>query len=80
MPLVLLVDEIDSPAGDTLLSVLRQLRTGYHYRSEGFQESVGLCGVDTDVTGERDVCWGVLRQQGRAGASKMTTYTQRGRN
>ena len=31
-PLVLLVDEIDSLVGDTLLSVLRQLRAGYQRR------------------------------------------------
>ena len=32
-PLVLLIDEIDALVGDTLLSVLRQLRTGYVDRS-----------------------------------------------
>ena len=44
-PLVLLVDEIDSLVGDTLLSVLRQLRAGYQQRPEGFPQSVILCGV-----------------------------------
>ena len=44
-PLVLLVDEIDSLVGDTLLSVLRQLRAGYQRRPEGFPQSVVLCGV-----------------------------------
>ena len=44
-PLVLLVDEIDSLVGDTLLSVLRQLRSGYQRRPEGFPQSVVLCGV-----------------------------------
>ena len=44
-PLVLLVDEIDSLVGDTLLSVLRQLRSGYEQRPEGFPQSVVLCGV-----------------------------------
>ena len=44
-PLVLLVDEIDSLVGDTLLSVLRQLRAGYEKRPEGFPQSVVLCGV-----------------------------------
>ena len=44
-PLVLLVDEIDSLVGDTLLSVLRQLRAGYTHRPEGFPQSVVLCGV-----------------------------------
>ena len=45
VPLVLLVDEIDSLVGDTLLSVLRQLRAGYEQRPEGFPQSVVLCGV-----------------------------------
>ena len=44
-PLVLLVDEIDSLVGDTLLSVLRQLRAGYPQRPEAFPQSVVLCGV-----------------------------------
>ena len=44
-PLVLLIDEIDSLVGDTLVSVLRQLRAGYDLRPEGFPQSVVLCGV-----------------------------------
>ena len=44
-PLVLLIDEIDSLIGDTLLAVLRQLRAGYDRRPEGFPQSVVLCGV-----------------------------------
>ena len=44
-PLVLLIDEIDSLIGDTLLSVLRQLRAGYDQRPSRFPQSVVLCGV-----------------------------------
>ncbi len=44
-PLVLLIDEIDSLVGDTLVSVLRQLRAGYDLRPAGFPQSVVLCGV-----------------------------------
>ena len=44
-PLVLLIDEIDALVGDTLLSVLRQLRTGYDQRPDGFPHSIVLCGV-----------------------------------
>ena len=44
-PLVLLIDEIDSLVGATLLSVLRQLRSGYELRPRGFPQSVVLCGV-----------------------------------
>ncbi len=45
-PLVLLIDEIDALVGDSLLSVLRQLRAGYDMRTRGaFPQSVILCGV-----------------------------------
>ena len=44
-PLVLLIDEIDALVGDSLLSVLRQLRSGYDQRPEDFPQSVVLCGV-----------------------------------
>ncbi len=44
-PLVLLIDEIDALVGDTLLSVLRQLRTGYDQRPAEFPHSIILCGV-----------------------------------
>lgn len=44
-PLVLLMDEIDSLIGDTLLAVLRQLRAGYDQRPQRFPQSVILCGV-----------------------------------
>ena len=44
-PLVLLIDEIDTLVGDTLLSVLRQLRSGYDQRPAAFPHSIILCGV-----------------------------------
>jgi hypothetical protein len=44
-PLVLFIDEIDSLVGDTLVSVLRQLRSGYESRPRAFPMSVVLCGV-----------------------------------
>ena len=44
-PLVLLLDEIDALVGDTLLSVLRQIRTGYPHRPGNFPQSIVLCGV-----------------------------------
>ena len=44
-PLVLFIDEIDTLVGDTLLSMLRQLRAGYTLRPEAFPQSVVLCGV-----------------------------------
>lgn len=44
-PLVVLIDEIDSLVGDTLISVLRQLRAGYDSRPDFFPQSIVLCGV-----------------------------------
>ena len=44
-PLVLFMDEIDSLVGDTLISVLRQLRSGYDKRPHSFPHSIVLCGV-----------------------------------
>ena len=45
LPLVLLIDEIDALVGDTLISVLRQLRAGYANRPAAFPQSVVLCGI-----------------------------------
>ena len=44
-PLVLFVDEIDALVGDSLVSVLRQIRAGYQNRPQQFPQSVILCGV-----------------------------------
>lgn len=44
-PLVLLIDEIDALIGDTLISILRQLRAGYIQRPKSFPQTVILCGV-----------------------------------
>ncbi len=44
-PIVLLIDEIDSLVGDTLISILRQIRAGYVKRPKMFPQSIVLCGV-----------------------------------
>ncbi len=44
-PIILLIDEIDTLIGDTLISILRQLRSSYHTRPQFFPSSVILCGV-----------------------------------
>ena len=44
-PLVLMLDEVDTLIGDTLISLLRQLRGGYDDRPAAFPQSVILCGV-----------------------------------
>jgi hypothetical protein len=45
LPIVLMIDEIDSLIGDTLIAVLRQLRAGYAKRPAHFPQSIILCGV-----------------------------------
>ncbi|MEM7539295.1 MAG: AAA family ATPase, partial [Chloroflexota bacterium] len=45
LPLVLFIDEVDALIGDTLISVLRQLRAGYYKRPNHFPQSVILCGI-----------------------------------
>ncbi len=44
-PTVLLLDEVDALVGDTLISLLRQIRAGYAQRPEFFPQSIVLCGV-----------------------------------
>ncbi len=44
-PVILFIDEIDALIGDTLISVLRQIRSGYAGRPEHFPQSLVLCGV-----------------------------------
>jgi AAA-like domain len=44
-PLILMIDEIDALIGDTLISVLRQIRAGYNNRPLAFPISIILCGV-----------------------------------
>ena len=39
------LDEIDALADETLISVLRQLRSGYNRRPHSFPHSVGLIGM-----------------------------------
>ncbi|MBM3734972.1 MAG: ATP-binding protein [Acidobacteria bacterium] len=44
-PLVLFLDEVDALIGDSLLSLLRQLRAGYPDRPERFPQAMILCGI-----------------------------------
>ncbi len=45
VPTVLLMDKTDALVGDTLISVLRQIRSGYPKRPGFFPQSVILCGI-----------------------------------
>ena len=44
-PTVLFLDEVDALVGDTLISLLRQIRAGYAQRPGAFPQSIILCGV-----------------------------------
>jgi len=44
-PLVVIFDEVDALVGDSLISFLRQIRSGYTQRPSYFPQSVILCGV-----------------------------------
>lgn len=44
-PLVVFLDEIDALSNATLISVLRQLRSGFPNRPQGFPQSVALVGM-----------------------------------
>lgn len=44
-PAVLLLDEVDALVGDTLISLLRQIRAGYAQRPTAFPQTIILCGV-----------------------------------
>ena len=44
-PLVVIFDEVDCLVGDTLISFLRQIRSGYTERPSSFPQSIILCGI-----------------------------------
>lgn len=45
LPLVIFIDEIDTLQDESLLSVLRQLRSGFPNRPKGFPQSLALIGL-----------------------------------
>ena len=82
-PLVLLIDEIDALVGDTLLSVLRQLRSGYDQRPAAFPHSIILCGVrgaDEQAWSTEDVAYvcdlGLVAQDAAASAATRPRVQQ----
>ena len=44
-PIVLVLEGVDALVGDTLISLLRQIRAGYEKRPNGFPASIILCGI-----------------------------------
>jgi hypothetical protein len=64
-PLVLFFDEIDALLGQSLISVLRQLRAGFSERPHSFPASVALCGL-RDVRDYKAASGGDLNRLGTA--------------
>ena len=82
VPLVLLIDEVDAMVGDSLVSVLRQLRAGYVHRPSAFPQSVVLCGV-RDVrdyrihaSSEKEVITGGSAFNIKAASLRMGDFTR----
>ncbi|MBF0205880.1 MAG: AAA-like domain-containing protein [Oligoflexia bacterium] len=72
-PLIIFIDEIDCLVGDTLISVLRQLRSGYDKRSKNFPQSVCLIGV-RDVRDYR--IWSEVEQKTILGGSAFNIKSE----
>ena len=80
-PTVLFIDEADTLIGDTLVSMLRQLRSGYGQRPEYFPHSVVLCGL-RDIKDYRihvsngDIISGGSAFNIKAESLRMNNFTQ----
>ena len=81
-PLVLMIDEIDTLIGATLISVLRQLRSEYDLRPRNFPQSVILCGVrdmrDYRIkTGSGEVVYGGSAFNIKAESLRLADFTEK---
>ena len=79
-PLVLLFDEVDTLVGDTLISVLRQVRSGYTDRPAGFPQSIVLCGVrdirDYRIHGTKEIITGGSAFNIKAESLRLGDFTR----
>ena len=80
LPLIIMIDEIDSLVGDSLISVLRQLRAGYESRPDGFPQSVVLCGLrdlkDYRIHGTKEIITGGSAFNIKAESLRLGDFTQ----
>ncbi|MFN7918979.1 MAG: ATP-binding protein [Bryobacteraceae bacterium] len=78
-PIVLMLDEVDSLVGDTLISLLRQLRAGYLTRPGRFPQSIILCGVrdlqDYRIHGTKEVITGGSAFNVKAASLRIGDFT-----
>lgn len=80
-PLVLFIDEIDALVGDSLVSVLRQIRSGYANRPSAFPNSIILCGVRDVrdyriVLSNQDIVTGGLAFNIKAESLRLGNFSQ----
>lgn len=75
-PLVLFFDEVDSLQGQSLLSVLRQLREGFPERPKNFPWSIVLCGM-RDVRDYKLASGGDPRRLGSASPFNVKVVSSR---
>lgn len=80
-PLVLIIDEIDALVGDSLVSVLRQIRSGYAGRPSAFPNSIILCGVRDVrdyriVTSTKDIVTGGSAFNIKSESLRLGNFTQ----
>ncbi|MBI4903345.1 MAG: ATP-binding protein [Acidobacteria bacterium] len=79
LPICLMIDEIDAMVGDSLLSVLRQLRAGYPFRPNAFPQTIVLCGVrdlrDYRIHGTREIITGGSAFNIKAESLRLGNFT-----
>lgn len=81
-PLLLFIDEIDALVGDSLVSILRQLRSGYGNRPSRFPQSIILCGVRDVrdyriVLSNQDIVTGGSAFNVKAKSLRLGNFTQK---
>lgn len=80
LPVCLMIDEIDALVGDSLISVLRQLRAGYPHRPAAFPQSIILCGVrdlrDYRIHGTREIITGGSAFNIKAESRRLGDFTE----
>ena len=83
-PIVLMLDEVDALVGDTLISLLRQIRSGYPQRPHAFPHSIILCGVrdvkDYRMQSKGEVITGGSAFNIKAASLRMANFNQQETN
>lgn len=76
-----MIDEVDALIGDTLISLLRQIRAGYTQRPKAFPQSIILCGVrdvqDYRINSNNDIITGGSAFNIKAASVTMPNFSQK---